>query len=111
MQLVQQRTYMVTQADQEVSPLLKVKVNKSGAITTYAVPGDHTSQVCAYSIQTVLLNLLVLCHNQVCGISLQQHAFISNKTKQQLPAAPCFRVIFCRLCEETSCERLITLSP
>lgn len=51
-------------------------MNSGDRMITYAVPGHNTPQVSAYSIQAVLLNLLVLCDNKVCGISLRyKHAF------------------------------------
>lgn len=45
---------------------------KKAVADAYAVPGDHTSQMCAYSIQAVLLNLAVICDHKVGGICLQQ---------------------------------------
>ena len=46
-------------------------MSSSDRMKTYAVPGHNTPQVSTYSIQAILLNLLVVCDNKVCGISLR----------------------------------------
>ena len=50
-------------------------------VDTYVIPGDNTSQVGADSVQTILLNLLVICDHKVSGIRLQFHATGCEKPK------------------------------
>ena len=67
---------------------------------TYAVPWDNTSQVCADSVQTVLLNLALICDHQVGGVSLQ-HNTNACKHRELMPTPSNFGRSTALMCVHT----------